>query len=121
MVAESVSILRPVYEPPYNKTNKVVVRPSAQSNQRLRSPHEESSGPKLPIERTAKTLIRLAEADLNLRWAHRSFCWFCHVAAHIVLAVWDENVALSNIQLKSYLDSDRMYFVFSISWIFQVI
>ena len=23
-----------------------------------------------------------AQADLSLRWAH-SFCWFCHVAAHI--------------------------------------
>ena len=24
-----------------------------------------------------------AQADLSLRWAHRSFCWFCHEAAHI--------------------------------------
>ena len=24
-----------------------------------------------------------AQADLSLHWAHRSFCWFCHVAAHI--------------------------------------
>ena len=32
---------------------------SAQSDQRLRYPHEESLGPLLPIERTAKTLIRL--------------------------------------------------------------
>ena len=22
-----------------------------------------------------------AQADLSLRWAHRSFCWFCHVEA----------------------------------------
>ena len=21
-----------------------------------------------------------AQADLSLRWAHRSFCWFCHAA-----------------------------------------
>ena len=34
---------------------------SAQSDQSLRCPHEESLGPKLPIERTAKTLIRLGE------------------------------------------------------------
>ena len=35
--------------------------------------------------RTAKTLIRLADAqaDLSLRWAHMPFCWFCHEAAHI--------------------------------------
>ena len=32
---------------------------SAQSNQSLRCPHEETLGPWLPIERTAKTLIRL--------------------------------------------------------------
>ena len=24
-----------------------------------------------------------AQADLSLRWAHRSFCWFCRVAVHI--------------------------------------
>ena len=31
----------------------------------------------------AKTLIRLddAQVDLSLRWAHRSFCWFCLAAA----------------------------------------
>ena len=35
--------------------------------------------------RTAKTLIRLgdAQADLSLRWAHRSFWWFCHAAAYL--------------------------------------
>ena len=25
-----------------------------------------------------------AQADPSLRWAHMSFCWFCHDAAHIV-------------------------------------
>ena len=25
-----------------------------------------------------------AQADLSLRWAHRSFCWFCHEVAHII-------------------------------------
>ena len=23
-----------------------------------------------------------AQADLSLRWTQRSFCWFCHEAAH---------------------------------------
>ena len=32
---------------------------SAQSDQSLRCPQEETWGPKLPIERTGKTLIRL--------------------------------------------------------------
>ena len=54
-------------------------------HQNLRCPHEESLGPKLPIGRTAKTLIRLgrcpgwSESSLG---AH-SFCWFCHVTAHV--------------------------------------
>ena len=60
---------------------------SAQSDRSLRCPHEEPLGLYLPIERTAKTLIRLggcpgwSESSLG---AH-SFCWFCHVAAHTIL------------------------------------
>ena len=23
------------------------------------------------------------QADLSIRWAHMSFCWFCHEAAHM--------------------------------------
>ena len=23
-----------------------------------------------------------SQADLSLRWAHKSFCWFCHAGAH---------------------------------------
>ena len=39
----------------------------------LRCPHQETWDPKLPTERTAKTLIRLGgcPADLSLRWMHR--------------------------------------------------
>ena len=39
---------------------------SAQSDQSLRCPHEETLGPQLPIERTAKTLIRLGGAQGSL-------------------------------------------------------
>ena len=49
-------------EPPHDKTNKMICAPSEDSdqpNQSLRCPHEESVGPQLLIERTAKTLIRL--------------------------------------------------------------
>ena len=58
---------------------------SAQSYQTLRCPHEESLDLYLPIKRTAKSLIRLgrcpgwSESSLGTH----SFCWFCHVAAHI--------------------------------------
>ena len=51
---------------------------SAQSDQSLRCLYEESLGPKLSIECTAKTLIRLADAqaDLSLRRAHTHFVGF---------------------------------------------
>ena len=26
-----------------------------------------------------------AQADLSLRWAQRSFCWFCREAAHLCM------------------------------------
>ena len=58
---------------------------SAQSDQSLRCPHE-ALGPYLPIERTAKTLIRLGGC---LGWSEswlgaHTCCWFCHVAALII-------------------------------------
>ena len=28
-----------------------------------------------------------AQADLSLRWAHRSFCWVCHEAANICISL----------------------------------
>ena len=55
-----------------------------QYDQSLPCPHEESLGPWLPIECTAKTLIRLGGSpgwSESLLGAH-SFCWFSHVAAH---------------------------------------
>ena len=54
----------------------------AQSYQSLRCPHEESLGPQLPIEYTAKTLIRLGGSESSL--GTHPFCWFCHVAAQII-------------------------------------
>ena len=56
---------------------------SAQSDQSLRCPHENALDPWLSLERTAKT--KTDENDLCLRWAHRSFCWFCHAAAQLIL------------------------------------
>ena len=58
-----------------------------QGSQRITKPiiclHEERLGPKLPIERTIKTLIRLgiALADLSLRWAQMPYYRFCHALA----------------------------------------
>ena len=28
-----------------------------------------------------------AQADLSFRWAHMSFCWFCHAAAHLTFSL----------------------------------
>ena len=59
---------------------------SAKSVQGLRCAPNGSLRTQAFFMRTAKTLIRLdAQADLSLRWAHKSFCWFCHEAARIVL------------------------------------
>ena len=70
-------------------------------------PHEESLGPKLPIERRAKTLIRLVwcqgwpESSLG---AH-STCWFCREAAQFCLKgiaynLFSYLVAVSNVLLQ---------------------
>ena len=58
---------------------------SAQSDQSLRCPYDETLDRQLPIERTAKTLVRQGGCpgwSESLLGAH-SLCWFYHVAAHI--------------------------------------
>ena len=76
------------YEPAHDKTNKLTCAPSEDSDKpgqpmliSLRCPPEESLGPKLPIKHILKTA---QTGHLCLCWAHRSFYWFCHVAAHFV-------------------------------------
>ena len=65
-VPETDKQIRWVFELHHDKTNKVACAPSedsawasAQSDQSLRCPLEETLDPQLPTERTAKTLIRL--------------------------------------------------------------
>ena len=70
---------------------------STQSDQSLRCPHEESLGPSLPNECTAKTLIRLgrcpgwSESSLG---AH-SLCLFSYAAAQIQWCFPEENILRS--------------------------
>ena len=45
-----------------------------------------------------------AQADLSHRWAHRSFCWFCHVAAQIIVIRIDKSKPEDN-------SIDQVYFV----------
>ena len=61
---------------------------SAQSDQSFRCGHEETFGPLLPNERTAKTLMRH-------RWAHKSFCWFCRAAAHFLRSCFQNTMMLN--------------------------
>ena len=63
----SLGTVKPKNQPPQDKTNEMTFATSEDSDQpghppsliRVRCPHEGTLGPKLPIERTAKTLIRL--------------------------------------------------------------
>ena len=61
---------------------------SAQSDQSLRLPHDKSLCPYLPIECTAKTLIRLSGCPgwYESLLGAQSFCWFCHDVAHITFS-----------------------------------
>ena len=97
-----------IIEPQHNKTNKENVRPaktqirlggsawaSTQSDQSLRCAHEETLGPLLLIERTAKTVIRLADAqsDLCLRWARSHFVFLSCCGSYVNVHMW--NVSIS--------------------------
>ena len=80
---------RSIYEPPHDKTNKMACAPSKDS---VRPVWSDSS---LSLWRKLRSLATDwahsedwsdwtdAQDDLSLRWAHRSFCWFCQEAAHI--------------------------------------
>ena len=75
-------------EPRNDKTNRMTCAPSKHSDQSghqsIRCPIEETLGPKLPIERTAKTMSSLRQwlRQICLRWTHMSFVWFYHAPAH---------------------------------------
>ena len=78
-----------VNEPEHDKTNKMACAPSEDSYQ---SRHQSLYcalngwlGTQGFFVRIAKALIRLG--DLSLRWAHRSFCWFCHALAQIIKSI----------------------------------
>ena len=82
------------------QNNKMACAPSkdsdqpAQSDQSLCCPHEEGMRPELPIERTAKILIRLgrcpgwSESSLGAQ----SFCWFYHEAANFNVNLTRKNI-----------------------------
>ena len=75
-----------INEPQRDKTNKMICAPSEDSDQpghpvfavRLKSTWSSAQW------RLWSDWID-AQADLSLRWAHMSFCWFCRAAAQILL------------------------------------
>ena len=81
-----------LYEPPHNK---MTCAPSEDSDQPGHPPSlikdfaVRSMGSYIRTHASSCGQRRLcsdwanAHADLSLRWAHMSFCWFCHAAAQL--------------------------------------
>ena len=68
------------FELPHDKTNEMACAPSEDSYQ----PGHPTSLIRVFVVRMKKAWVLSywadAQADLSLRWAHRSFCWFCNEA-----------------------------------------
>ena len=81
------------FEPPHNKTNLMTCAPNEDSNQPGHPPSlirvfavrsVGSQGSKVSSVGQRRLWLDWAydQADLNLCWAHRWFCWFCHAVVH---------------------------------------
>ena len=65
---------------------KTLISLDTQSDQSIRCSHEGALGPELPIRHSELWSDWAdAQADLSLCWVHRSSCWFCHAAAHVIV------------------------------------
>ena len=85
------------YEPPHDKTNKMICAPSEDSDQPGHPPslirvftvrmkkHWVLSYPMSALRRLWSDWAD-AQAVLSLCWAHIPFCWFCHETAHISMS-----------------------------------
>ena len=107
--ASSISI----YEPPHDKTIKVACAPSEDSDQpghppslirvfTVRLKKQWALSYPLRAQRRLWSDWADAQADLNLCWAHSSFCWFCHEAAHIYCVCEQQRLLLdwANMQAR---------------------
>ena len=90
MVSEVLSIWK--FEPQHGKTNKMIFARSEDSDQPGHTPSlirvsavRLKQNWVLSYPLSAKRRLRSdwtdAQADLSLRWAQKSFCWFCHEVA----------------------------------------
>ena len=82
-----------INEPHHDKTNKMTCTPSEDSDQISLCPvwpesslcaHWVTKNPRfLHADSEDWSDWADAQADLNLCWAHRLFCWFCHAVVHL--------------------------------------
>ena len=56
-----------------------------------------------------------AQADLSLRWAHWSFCWFCHAQAHILKLYRYKKIAGKDIELNGPRQANLVLIVYASS------
>ena len=59
-----------------------------------------------------------AQADLSLRWAHMSGCWFCHVAAHISVICGEPSIR--NGRANIHVASDGIQAIYSCNQHYQL-
>ena len=91
-----------INEPEHDKTNKITYVPNKDSDQPGRiSLHshavwsvfavrsKDSPGTKASSYRQQRLRSDWvnAQPDLSLRWAHRSFCWFCRATVHFIQCI----------------------------------
>ena len=105
-----------IFEPPYDKTNKMTCAHNENTDQPGHPPSL-IRGFAAPVKKhwvlryplsAQRRLLSDAQADLSLRWAHSSFCWFCHEVAHVT------GKAASELLLKGArpIASDKVFRVF---------
>ena len=93
-MVKTIIILIATCEPPHDKTNKMTCAPKEDSDQPGHPPSlirvfavrsMGSWGPNVSScgQRRLWSDWANAQADLSLRWAYRSLCWFCPEAAHV--------------------------------------
>ena len=56
-----------------------------------------------------------AQADLSFRWAHWSFCWFCHAQAHILKLYRYKKIAGKDIELNGPRQANLVLIVYASS------
>ena len=99
--------------PQHDKTNKMICAPSEDSDQ----PGHQPSLIRVPSCTQDQKLLHadsedaVAQADLMLRWAHRSFCWFCHAAAQMWILIKEDLDQLNEIVVTSGHNKPRNIFI----------